>query len=761
MPMPNPNVPEAGKEFQEFASALRERQAHLERYLDRWLVEHRNLVDSVVNSVGATASQKSGPSWALGDPTNTGCMGARVVLANQAGNDSKSTIDGGNRFGSPLEHQAALSWVSSEGSMPPLKFTESRAGSKLVESRQGSKMIIDTPVAEYMSQEDDKDAGKFASEATEANAGGDMEDAGRGSFLKVRVVGAKGLRNTDWFGKSDPFCAVEIQGKPDKNCKTMVVNDSLAPRWNQTFEFDNYEQGDTVVFTILDKDTARDGLLGKAVLGSQKFFGKKGGFRGELMLTDAGKGAEAYVQVEVEFVEKLERVTRRKTQRLTASSTSAWRASEDEYQAKAQTTTGMGSEGCAQIEEDTGRCNGLRAFMESPVFENTIAVLIIMNAVSVGVETEYMARNGLMEAPQTFIIAQYVVTAAFFTECVMRWICRFLASGATGDSSWLWFDTVVVAAALVEHVLQNLSTIGRHPILVLARMARIVRIVRIIGAVSWLTELKKMCTAVMSTFRALTWSLVLMLIILYITSVCITEGASQHLLNQDEVSPEDLVIDEDFGTVARSLYTLLLSFTGGVSWGEPCGHLFQLGWMYVGIFLLFILFTLFAFLNIITGFFCENAIEVASRDKEYVIRQQLEDKKKYMSEFKDLFSGMDLDGSGEISLTELQDHINDRTMQAYFAHLELPMDNAWDIFRLLDSDLSGTVSIEEFVVGCLRLRGPAKAVNLAALDMDLKRQTHLLLKFMEYTEGCLQHLLGDTNVPLPASPSHGGLGGLS
>merc|ERR1711862_166294 len=48
----------------------------------------------------------------------------------------------------------------------------------------------------------------------------------------------------------------------------------------------------------------------------------------------------------------------------------------------------------------------------------------------------------------------------------------------------------------------------------------------------------------------------------------------------------------------------------------------------------------------------------------------------------------------------------------------MSLNDAEQLFRLLDRDMSGSISIEEFVRGCLRLRGPARSNDVAALVYD-------------------------------------------
>merc|ERR1712151_1276283 len=80
-----------------------------------------------------------------------------------------------------------------------------------------------------------------------------------------------------------------------------------------------------------------------------------------------------------------------------------------------------------------------------------------------------------------------------------------------------------------------------------------------------------------------------------------------------------------------------------------------------------------------------------------------------------LFERVDADGSGCVDWEEFKECLETEEMRLYFEAFDLDIDEAEELFRLLDVDESGGVEFEEFVNGCFRLRGPAKAIDLAAL----------------------------------------------
>merc|ERR1712232_1183700 len=158
------------------------------------------------------------------------------------------------------------------------------------------------------------------------------------------------------------------------------------------------------------------------------------------------------------------------------------------------------------------------------------------------------------------------------------------------------------------------------------------------------------------------------------------------------------------GTLPRAMLSLLMSVSGGISWIELITPLSDLGWHPVFIFLVYLLFTLFAVLNVITGFICESAIESARQDSELVVSHQIEHRDQLMSRARSLFQMIDSDGSSYISYPEMEVHLQSAQAHALFAAMEIDIEDVWQLFKLLDADCGVFLDLEEFVTGCMRLR---------------------------------------------------------
>jgi len=145
---------------------------------------------------------------------------------------------------------------------------------------------------------------------------------------------------------------------------------------------------------------------------------------------------------------------------------------------------------------------------------------------------------------------------------------------------------------------------------------------------------------------------------------------------------------------------------------------------------MYVMITAFALLNVVTGFFCESAIEMAAADREQMVVEMLREKDTLMKEFRTVFDELDTDGSGAIEFEELEELLENPSMQAYLSHLHISTSGAWNIFKLLDKDETGSVSLEEFVEGLLSLKGLSKTIDIAALQYDVKKLGGVLRDFL-------------------------------
>jgi len=94
--------------------------------------------------------------------------------------------------------------------------------------------------------------------------------------------------------------------------------------------------------------------------------------------------------------------------------------------------------------------------------------------------------------------------------------------------------------------------------------------------------------------------------------------------------------------------------------------------------------------------------------------------KTYATDIKTFFKQADTDNSGQLSWKEFKEHLENDRVKAYFQTLDLDIRKAHTLFKLLDRNDNGEVGIEEFLDGCLRLKGHARSLDLNLVVYQLE-----------------------------------------
>jgi len=190
----------------------------------------------------------------------------------------------------------------------------------------------------------------------------------------------------------------------------------------------------------------------------------------------------------------------------------------------------------------------------------------------------------------------------------------------------------------------------------------------------------------------------------------------------DDPSTEDM--REIFGTLSSTVLVLFESISGGRNWGEVLNAMAMLQWEFSFFYLVFVTFAIFALVNATTAVFVEAAMQVSQNDREIVVMEEIEQKDHLIGMLQRIFEELDTDETGMLTLKEFEEHIDDERIEAFMNHLGLNVGQVRLLFALLDVDQSGEVNVEEFVSGCLKLKGGAKMLDLAILKYQVEWLVH-------------------------------------
>uniref|UniRef100_A0A7S0AXZ7 EF-hand domain-containing protein n=1 Tax=Pyrodinium bahamense TaxID=73915 RepID=A0A7S0AXZ7_9DINO len=256
------------------------------------------------------------------------------------------------------------------------------------------------------------------------------------------------------------------------------------------------------------------------------------------------------------------------------------------------------------------------------------------------------------------------------------------------------------------------------------KAVKMLRIARVFRVFRFCKELSLLALMILDSMKSLMWALLMLTIILYVFAICFTQNATDFIKSGAHMQPAPLELSEvyrQFGSLHRTVYSLLQAMLGGISWGVASDALFAIHWTSAVLFFFYIFFTMLAVLNIITGVFVDNAVETAKTQRDFLVQKEMELKERYLAEMKELFIEMDEDGSGTVSLAEVQEYFADPRVQSYFAALGLDPADTERLFNLLDCNEDGECDVEEFLDGCLRLKGVARSIDVQQLLVEFKK----------------------------------------
>lgn len=291
---------------------------------------------------------------------------------------------------------------------------------------------------------------------------------------------------------------------------------------------------------------------------------------------------------------------------------------------------------------------------------------------------------------------------------------------------------------------QNMSNIR---IVRIVRITRLIRIFRITRIMRFVRALRTLVYSILCTLKSLIWAMLLLFLIMYVFGILFTQAVSDHLVQEgmfddssENPSSDMKAMYWHWGSLLLSMFTLFKAISGGISWGDAVHCLLEIGWTWLLLFIFFQAFAYFAVLNVVTGVFCQSAIESTQHDREMVVQAVLSNKTAYIKKIKQLFQGIDSDRDGLITIHEFEKHLQNPEVKAYFDSLELETTDAWTLFKLLDQDKTHVIDAEEFVMGCLRLKGAAKGIDIAKLMYENKILIKKMTAFMHMTDTQLDSL---------------------
>lgn len=382
----------------------------------------------------------------------------------------------------------------------------------------------------------------------------------------------------------------------------------------------------------------------------------------------------------------------------------------------------------------------LERLVASKWFEFVWFWVVLINAILLGVQVEMNAQNPSPDVPTVFVVLGAIFAILFVTELVLR----FFADGSFKEFFWksddyLWniFDTIVVLLCLFDALVEIVAfgadvaswrQLANTRIVRMVRVLRLVRAVRILKVVRNIAALRTLIRSTVNTLAHVGWAIVLIVLVIYILGLVFTDAVTMWVT--DVVTPQGLKVTDIHPNLAwfsdglhSSCQTLWWSITGGIDYSDALRALILIdgGWVWGWVYNFYVAFMFLGALNVMTGVVCERAMECTEKENEHELALGAINREQAMEAMVRLRRQMGkLEADEPAAFDEL---MKDEWFNAFLAKIECdqPEVGAGLFNQLFDGDGDGQVDLDEFVEGCLRLKFPAKAFDIASMRIDMMR----------------------------------------
>jgi Ca2+-binding EF-hand superfamily protein len=377
-------------------------------------------------------------------------------------------------------------------------------------------------------------------------------------------------------------------------------------------------------------------------------------------------------------------------------------------------------------------------------FESVSAVVIVANAILVGIEADWVVTNNSVDVPLAFVVVDWTCNGLFTVELLLRILGngRFYFSRLNTSLSWNIFDIIVVTLTYVNAFLYDMifgsvqTDVVDNSSLRLLRIFRLVRVFRLLRVLRFSAVLRTMVQGIVNSFRSLMWALVLLAIIMYVVSVCLLQMIGQALATNEVSDANRAVLIKRYPDLINAVFTLYMSICGGIDWGDAAEPLAEVSGIMVPLFAAYVAFVVFCVLNIMTGIFVENANSIISKDEDRMVLEHAEKRKQWADSVKRLFCRFDDDKANQITFEQFAARLEDDKVVAYLEKLGLEVStcNKRGLFSVLDVDGDGTLDPGEFAVTLQHLHGPARSLDLYQVKRNQKDMHANVIQLMKGIE---------------------------
>jgi len=368
--------------------------------------------------------------------------------------------------------------------------------------------------------------------------------------------------------------------------------------------------------------------------------------------------------------------------------------------------------GIIDVEEE----ESAKPWVDRGAFDVTMSIIILINTVIIGLEVDYSDHTQrewywiFLEAMFCLIFVLEINFKLFFHG--WKWIFR---------DTWNFVTFVVAVMSFVDAaILSPMENSGTLRMISLFRVAGLVRLIRLIRRYKALEELRLVIQGLTESFQVLMWTVILTTVFIYICAVLLTKqiGHNVEVYGDYKKLSGGWDHEELFGTVGRSMYTLLQAMTLDGWASKIARHTIANQWYMTFFWIIFLLISTFGIMNIVVSVIVELMLAASANNEKRLRVREDKARRHELEQIREIFVMSDDDGSGQLDLAEFMEAVKNPEVQYRMRQLDLPLSDAAKLFGAIDEDGSRTLTFNEFIAGCMKLKGPAQSKELLAIQAN-------------------------------------------
>lgn len=378
----------------------------------------------------------------------------------------------------------------------------------------------------------------------------------------------------------------------------------------------------------------------------------------------------------------------------------------------------------------------LEKIVRSQLFEYSSAFVIVACTITMTIEIQYAGLQsgwqlGVNNYPNqasvtwpgaavTFKVLEPAYNTIFLTELVLRLV---VDKRNALRSAWIWFDIVLVSMGWLDW-LGLLKALPLNPmILRVARLARMIRILKVLKQVRAFETLFLLIRSIQASVGALVWSFLLLWTVQIAMAILFCQLLREFIDDETEDEKSRILVFNYFGTFSNAVLTMFEITLA--NWVVSCRVLYvHVNEWYGVIYIMYRGCFMFAVLKVITAVFIAETTRSVNSDVEMAVVKSKKDKESTIKKIVAVFDELDCNTNGELGRGEFNRLFVDPILQQWLGTLDIDttdMHEFWEVMADNQGEDGEKVTKEMFVKGLVRLKGPAKSLDVLQIRGMAKR----------------------------------------